>query len=127
MKNLSLAILLLCYLVPSAVLAKNQRTPLVIGNAAYDESLLENPRRDATAINIATPGQPAYSRTEAQDQDTLLWPSIENSNNIGDFISYLDTYPEGTYASTAKRKTKSIETLTGENSTCKDMTLKAFR
>jgi hypothetical protein len=126
MKNLSLAILLLWSLVPSAVLAKNQRTALVIRNAAYDESPLENPRRDATAINIATPSQPDYSRTEAQDQDTLLSSNIENSNNIGDFISYLDTYPAGTYASIAKRKTKSIEMLTGENSTCKDMTLKAF-
>jgi hypothetical protein len=126
MKNLSLALFLLCCFVPSALFANNQRIALVIGNAAYDESPLENPRRDATAINIATPGKPDYSRTQAQNQDTLLWSSIENSNNIGDFISYLDTYPEGTYASIAKRRTKSIETLTDENSTCKDMTLKAF-
>lgn len=74
-----------------------------------------------TASNATIQGQPAYSRTKAQDQDTLLWSSIENSNNIGDFISYLDTYPEGAYASIAKRKTMSIETLTDENGTCEDV------
>jgi len=56
-----------------------------------------------------------------QEQETLLWQSIENSNNIADFQSYLNKYPAGTYSAIAIRRTQSIESLADKDGVCRDL------
>ncbi len=55
---------------------------------------------------VARPPSPPPSPVPTQ-AEIVLWKSIENSKSVDDYQSYLNRYPEGTYASLAKTRIES--------------------
>jgi len=62
----------------------------------------------------ATPPAPAAVNTAAQstiawEREKLVWETVKESNNVADFQSYLDAYPDGTFAGFARNSIKRLE------------------
>lgn len=53
--------------------------------------------------------QPPVSATSTTQQEIIVWKAIENSTRVSDYQSYLDQYPNGTYAALARARLVSIQ------------------
>ncbi|PVB63600.1 caspase family protein [Labrenzia sp. 011] len=62
----------------------------------------------ASAANQAAISTATQS-TIAWEREKLVWETVKDSNNVADYQSYLDTYPNGTFAGFARNSIKRLE------------------
>jgi hypothetical protein len=66
-----------------------------------------NTPRDVSQRPTVPFGPPAAPAPPTQ-AEIVLWKSIENSTQSGDYQAYLDAYPNGTYAAIARRRLEQV-------------------
>ncbi|MCB1691235.1 MAG: caspase family protein [Pseudomonadales bacterium] len=83
--------------------SNNQQIPWesssLTGNFVFNQS---GPRTDSQATATA-------QMVASSDKESLLWTSIEKSENPADFRDYLDQYPNGVFAGVATRRIKALD------------------
>lgn len=62
------------------------------------------PAVNQAAVNTAT------QSTISWEREKLVWETVKDSDNIADYKSYLETYPNGTFAGFARNSIKRLET-----------------
>ena len=71
-------------------------------------SLLEQCTREKLGLVPTT--QPAAPSSVTTQAEIVLWKTIENSNNIEDFKTYISKYPDGPYVPLATHRISSLQT-----------------
>ncbi len=71
-------------------------------------SLLEQCTREKLGLVPTT--QPVAPSSVTTQAEIVLWKTIENSNNIEDFKTYISKYPDGPYVPLATHRISSLQT-----------------
>jgi hypothetical protein len=75
-----------------------------------------NTSSSSGGISPQTPAAPTGSAAPAPTQvEIVLWKTIENSNNLDDFETYLKQYPNGTFAQLARNRLEKANKLRQED------------
>jgi formylglycine-generating enzyme required for sulfatase activity len=87
-----------------------RRTRAAVMRASRDQ---QAPWESAVAAHelVITPGRPVADRPPTPSGDPVelgFWSTIENSDNAADFQAYVDSYPNGQFATLARARLKQL-------------------
>ncbi|POF29275.1 caspase family protein [Roseibium marinum] len=89
------------FLNKQAVAAAPTTEVASLGNTATTTP--QAPAVNQAAVNTAT------QNTISWEREKLVWETVKDSNNVADYKSYLETYPNGTFAGFARNSIKRLE------------------
>jgi formylglycine-generating enzyme required for sulfatase activity len=87
-----------------------RRVRTAVAQATRDQQIPWESSPSPENLVISSTRKPAATPTRAADPVELgFWDTIKGSNNAADFKAYLDSYPDGPFAATARDRLQQIE------------------